>query len=278
MLPAILLIAFGALVDVQSIQSRAGNVAASADYQSDLDVILAEIVTEDGRVRYDRLRTDLAPLFRSVLKAIEEFDLEALKTGDERFAFWINAYNVQVLQNVLEAPHVEDIIEDGAADDFFRTPLRTARLAISLDQLEHSILRGRDGPSELADLQLSVPDPRLHVALNCAAAGCPRLRRQSFRAETVDSMLQSAMKDFVNDTRHFRREGRRWVFSSILEWFGEDFDAAGRAGDYLAAYVDLSRPDAQALKELLRGKTSTELSQLRSIQFEYDWTVNRARD
>lgn len=256
---------------------RAGNVEPSADYVADLDSILAAVVTADGLVRYDLLRGPLNRRFRRVLKHIEEFDPARLSSQKEHLAFWMNAYNVQILQSVLEAPPIRDIVADGHADRLFNRRLRTARTSMTLDELEQVILRRADGPARLESLQADRLDPRIHVGLNCGAISCPPLRARAFRAETIDSVLHAAMRDFVNSPQHFRRDGRNWTFSSILDWYGEDFDAAEPAGDFLRRYVDDARPDADALRRVLSGRRSNELKQLPFIRFEYDWTLNSAR-
>lgn len=266
----------------QEVKSRAGDVAPAADYASALTAILARVVTEDGLVRYDLLGGPLRDDFRRVLKAVEDYDAATLRTDAEKLAFWMNAYNVQMLQHILETPGAADVVAGGHADRFFKTPYRTAGRALTLDAIEHVILRRRPGAPAEEALRVGRPDPRVHVGLNCAARGCPRLRRAAFTPAGVEAELEAAMRDFVNDPRHFRvaqehvEEGR-FVVSSLVDWYGDDFDAAGRpAGDYLAAYLSPSRPGFEALRGLLRGRTAAALRRHPGVRFAYDWTVNRA--
>lgn len=255
--------------------SRAGDATPVDDLGAAFTAIVDAVVQPDGRVRYDLLRGALNGNFRRVVKTVETQDPAALATREERLAFWINAYNVQMLATVLANPEVAHIVDDDASDRFFKTPLRTAGLALSLDALEHVILRRQPGTDAHVRLSLAALDPRIHVALNCAAAGCPRLR--AFTAPAVDQQLDAAMRAFVNDPYHLGRSSDRWVFSSILDWFAVDFDETGRpGGDVLAAYLDPTRPDAEALRRLLAGRTLASLRTAPDVRYRYDWRINAA--
>lgn len=256
--------------------SRAGDVRPAADYEVALTDILRQVVTEDGLVRYDLLRGTLNEDFRRVLKAIEDYNTDQLQTHRQQLAFWINAYNVQMLQNIIETVHITNIVEDGFSDAFFKMPFLTAGQQISLDQLENTILRQQSGPAELSSLKLDRLDPRIHVALNCAAISCPRLRKRAFTAENVDTELDAAMRDFAAGQQHFRVEGDQFVLSSLLDWFGSDFDQPGAAGDYVLQFMPTSRPNYNELKSLLKGRSSAQIKAQPKVTYEYLWKVNAA--
>ena len=257
--------------------SRAGDVEPAAPYAPLLTDILGDVVTADGRVRYYHLRGARRDTFRRVLKAIETFDAATLTTQDERLAFWINAYNVQMLQHIIETPDVDHIIEDGYSEAFFQTPVRTAGLALTLDEIEHVMLRQRAAADTLEALAAPRLDPRIHVALNCAALGCPPLQPEAFVPERIDAQLEAAFRAFVNSPQHIRLDGDTLVLSSLLDWFGSDFDHDGQpAGDYLLAHMGAGRPDYAALRERLSGRTSAGLRALPTTRYVYDWAVNRA--
>ena len=68
---------------------------------------------------------DLLKLFKQQ-SPVEDFDATTLRTQAQKSAFWMNAYNVQMLQNIIETPQVNNIIDDGFADAFFDTAFLTA--------------------------------------------------------------------------------------------------------------------------------------------------------
>lgn len=261
------------LIDARDVQSPSND-----DYAAALTAILQHIVMEDGSVRYGLLRRSLADEFRRVLKAIEEFDARSLRSDEEKLAFWMNAYNVHMLKNIVEAPDATHILDDGYADRFFESPLRTARKEVTLDQIEHVVLRRKDGPPELMALRVDTLDPRLHVGINCAAVSCPSLRRRAFTPENVNEELNRAMRDFTRSEQHIRMDGGIMVMSAILDWFGTDFDRPDRpAGDFLLAYMPRDRVDYAALRARLEGNSAAEIKRRPDVRFEYDWTVNRAQ-
>ena len=259
-------------------ESRAGNVEPAPDYEATLTALLQQVVTDEGLVRYDLLRGDLSLDFRRVLKAVEVFDATTLHTPAQKLAFWMNAYNVQMLQNIIETPQVNHIIDDGFGDSFFDKPFLTAGTDVTLNEIENVILRRQEGRAALKGFRPDRLDPRLHVGLNCAAVSCPRLRRRAFTATNVDAELDAAMRDFATSPTHFRAEGDRLVLSALLDWYGPDFDQPGTpAGDFILQHMPSTRPGHAALKKNLTGRSSADLKTLPNVQFEYLWEVNRAR-
>lgn len=259
--------------------SRAGDVQPAADYEAALSDLLGQIVTDDGFVRYDLLKGPLQEKFRRVLKAVETYDAKKLRSQNEKLAFWINAYNVQMLQNILETPGVENV--SNYNDKFFNTPLRTAGHAASLDQIENVILRRQDGPARLQALQAGALDFRLHAGINCAARSCPRLRTEAFAPDRVDEQLDAAMRDFAASPQHFAVEdgsgAPQFTFNSIVKWFGTDFDQPGQpAGDTLLRFMPEARPGYAALKTVLEGRSARAIEAQPNVSFHYDWTLNRA--
>lgn len=264
--------------EAAGLQSRAGNVAPAPDYEAALTALLQQVVTDEGLVRYDLLRGDLNLDFRRVLKAVEVFDATTLRTHEQKLAFWMNAYNVQMLQNIIETPEVNNIIDDGFGDAFFDHPFLTAGIDLSLNDIENGILRRQESRAALTAFQPDRLDPRLHVGLNCAAVSCPRLRRRAFTADNVDTELDAALRDFAANSAHFRVEGDRLVLSSLLDWYGPDFDRPDApAGDFILQHMPPTRPGYAALKKALAGRTSADLKALPNVTFEYHWAVNRAR-
>ena len=259
-------------------ESRAGNVEPAPDYEAALTALLQKVVTDEGLVRYGLLRGELSLDFRRVLKAVEAFDAATLRTPEQKRAFWMNAYNVQMLQNIIETPQVNNIIDEGFGDAFFDKPFLTARIGVSLNEIENVILRRQQGRAALKAFQLGRLDLRIHAGLNCAAVSCPRLRRRAFTAARLEAELEAAMSDFAGSPVHFRAEGDGLVLSALLDWYGADFDQEGApAGDLILGYMPPSRPGYAALKKALAGRTSAQIKALANVQFEYLWEVNRAR-
>ena len=223
--------------------------AASADVHDAFDAILRERVTADGLVDYATIKQgDDAARIGQYRNELERIDVAKLPR-DEQLAHYINLYNATVLQAVA------DRMRDGytvAERDFalFKEPL--VRVGgdkpVSLDHVEHEIIRKK------------FKDPRVHVALVCAARSCPPLLNRAYRAADLDQVLDANMKRFVTDESrnqidHDKRELR---LSKVFEWFADDFGGKDAIAAYVGKYAGRD----------VRGYRVTFL--------EYDWSLNKA--
>lgn len=262
-------------------------------FEDDWTRVLQRIVQDDGLVAYDEAA---GPDFDRTLAAIASFDPSRLTTDDEKLAFWINAYNARMVEAIAARPNARNLEKQGLFDALFKSPVRVAGREVTLDQIEHVILRRQDGPAALKRLAVREVTPLIHVGLNCAAVSCPPLRNEayrsvvdserpfSFRAGEVRGQLREQMKMWVQSQRFMRVEDGALVLSSLVDWFGEDFDIPeGNAGDFLAQASSMptgrcGTPDGVSERlEPFEGKTAAEIKALPSVWFDYDWTVARAK-
>lgn len=257
------------------------------DYEATLTQILESVVTTSGLVDYARIEAQFDFEFDSVLASIRQKDPVELQTDEQKVAFYINAYNVMVLEVLRNAPGVQNIEFDQRFEELFQTEFRIAQHNMTLNQLENGILRLNDVvdgvllPKGLKALRPTILEPRIHVGLNCGAVSCPVLRRQAFTAETLDTTLEAAMDEFVNSFRFVEVLGPELILSSIVDWYGEDFDSEDQAaGDYLLSFLEPATIGYETIQKLLGGHSAGEIRQMvlenSDYRFDYDWTVNRA--
>ncbi len=233
-------------------------VAASA---LDLDAYAAilEAHTRDVddiatvRVDYDALRT--SPEWAALVESLDDVDPAAL-SRDEQFAFWTNAYNILAIDVVVKGRPENSIRDLGN----FLSPVwkkeagRVNGKPVTLDQIEHEILR-------------PMGDARVHGAVVCASLICPPLRREPYRAATLDAQLDDNVRRWLADPRKGVRvdRNRNTVhLSSILKWFAEDFEKDGGVVAFAAKYA----PEADAA-------WLAENPDPRVRYIDYDWSVNR---
>jgi hypothetical protein len=223
--------------------------------------LLAHVVEgADGitRVRYaaagQRGASDLARIV-DTLAAETVADL----TRAEQMAYWINLYNAVTLRTVLDAYPVESIQDIDLGGGLFSSGPLKAKLvrvegeALSLDDIEHRILRPIWN------------DARIHYAVNCAALGCPNLRRGAWLPQTLDGDLEAAARGFINHPRAVRRgQDGRLVVSKIYDWFAEDF--GGSEAVVLSHLRDHATADTRATLDSAGGIGGTA----------YDWALNDA--
>lgn len=175
----------------------------------------------------------------------------------EQLAFWINLYNALTVKVILEHYPVKSI-QDIKPGIFSSGPWGEKYLYIdgeklSLNDIEHRILRP------------IWKDPRLHYALNCAALGCPNLRRRPFTHENMDRLLEAGAVQYINHQRGVALKQGGLVVSSIYKWFKKDF-----GGNDAGVLQHLRKYAAPALWKQLEGLN-------RISGYEYDWSLNEVK-
>ncbi len=228
-----------------------------------------------GQVDYTALRADRASL-DEYLQDLAALDTAALAgfSRDQQLAWWLNAYNALVLRTVVDHYPINGRTLAGVAfpaNSIWQIPgafgerrHRVAGRLMSLDDIEHKTIRPQ------------FREPRVHVALVCAARSCPPLRAEPYRAATLDAQLDDQARVFMADRSHGVRlaTGATTVeVSSIFKWFGEDFAplGGGNARTGIRAFVARHAPAGDAELSRRLGASGTKLRFL-----DYDWTLNDA--
>ena len=182
---------------------------------------------------------------------------------EQRFAFWINAYNAYTLKLVSDPYPLESIKDLGSVTSsvwkkrfipLARLHPSTKHKLLNLDELEHAILRPL------------FRDARVHAAINCASEGCPPLRAEAFVAERIDAQLDQQARAWLADAKRNRlRNGqKKQEVSRLFDWFREDFERdAGSLRAWIARYAP-----TEAAAWFTRAKKI-------ELQFlDYSWRLN----
>lgn len=186
-------------------------------------------------------------------------DLERLDAG-ERLAFWLNVYNAATGAALLAEP---ERLEHRRR--FFGAPIVTvARTELSLDQIEHGILRGSRWKYGLGYVpnpfpsafvrrhRVADPDPRVHFALNCGAASCPAVA--AYGDDDVHGQLDVAAGSYLRSETVVESETAR--VPRLLLWYRGDF--GGRSG----------------IRALLGEYDAIDPDSISRIRYrEYDWSL-----
>ena len=216
------------------------------------------VASPDGvnRVAYGRVSGADKAALKAYLGALQRVKVTALNENEQR-AFWINLYNALTIDVVLDGYPVTSIRDIGGSL-FSPGPWKKDYVSVegrklSLDNIEHDILRK------------VWRDPRVHYAVNCASFSCPNLLGQAFSGATLDRLLDSGARDYVNHPRGVRVEGRRLTLSRIYSWYRSDFGSTdAEVIAHVAAYAE------PKLKQQLDG--------IKSIAgYDYDWSLNAAK-
>ena len=221
-------------------------------------VLLTKYVDANGLVDYRRwhdTRADLR-LLDDYLRRLSSGDPKLPASDSSRLAFWINAYNAVTIRGILREYPTTSIRNHTPRlwgyNIWKHLQLYVAGQPRSLDQIEHEVLR-------------KMNEPRIHFAIVCASMGCPRLLNEAYVAEKIDGQLEANAKDFFRRRQNFQHDARRqrFLMSSILDWFGEDFGSNERE-----RLVTISRWLPKSAQQAARTGTV-------DVQFlDYDWSLN----
>lgn len=199
----------------------------------------------DGRVDYEALKKNPAEL-NDFVQTIATFDSTALAKGNPRKAFWINTYNILVIDGIV-ANYPTDSPMD--IEGFFDTVIRTtAGKELTLNDIENKYVRE------------VYHDARIHFVLVCAAKGCPPIIAEAYRPETLDAQLNRRTKAVLNDPDFIRvnDEEKEVLVSEIFNWYKTDFEMGGKTIlEYINQFRETPIPTNFAIG-----------------YYDYDWELN----
>lgn len=191
-------------------------------------------------------------------------ELEAVSLGEyrswsqsQRLAFLINAYNAFTVKLIVDNYPVGSIKDLGG---WLSSPWKKKFFTLlgekkHLDNIELDIIRE------------DFDEPRVHFALNCAAVGCPALRREAFVADRLDEQLEEATRAFLTDERRnrYHPESKRLELSSLFRWYHKDFEEKyGSIEEFVASRITT----ASRAQEVIRNE------KVKIIYLDYDWSLN----
>lgn len=247
--------------------------------------VLTRHVDDEGLVNYKALKADRADLdtFIRSLDGLDRKVYESWET-DQKLAFWVNVYNAVTLWLIIEQypiePHpalrlvwpansIRQIPNQWDAEFF-----RVMGDPMSLNEVEHVVLRESDKEPD----EKIFNDPRIHMALVCAAMSCPPLRAEPFRAARLDEQFADQTRRFLGEESRFRMDRDRDTvyLSSIFSWFGEDFAPAFTPQQGFEGH---SGPEAACLNFVSGFLEPEQAEYLRRGDYrvrylQYDWALN----
>ena len=166
-------------------------VAAAVDHGA-FDKILRDHVKR-GRVDYAAIKARAKKDLDRYVHALGQAKLDGLSRG-EKLAFYLNAYNANVIKAVVERYPVASVAK--VKGFFDRKKIRVAGSTLTLNALEHQVIRKR------------FAEPRIHFALVCAARSCPPLPSRAFSAKRLEQDLERLTHLFGRRHRRDREKPR----------------------------------------------------------------------
>ena len=235
------------------------------EYQDYADV-LQTYVDDEGLVDYAGLQANREQLdrFNQSIGAVTP-ETYASWTEAEQIAFLTNAYNSLTLQSIIDRDPLPESIRD-ISGVWNRRKFTVAGTEMTLDNIEHDTLRK------------DFNEPRVHVALVCAAISCPPLRNEPYLPETLDSQLNDQTVKFASSPHGFSldREDERVYLSSIFKWYGQDFEPTYGTENQFNGN-NKQRAVLNYFSPVLDSTTQTFLKQedYKVKYLDYDWSLNQ---
>jgi len=229
---------------------------------SEWTAVLAAVVTADGKVDYAALaerRSALDAVVAQLAAIGPDNAAERFPTDEHRLAYWLNAYNVFTLHAIMAEYPISSVWKTRDGQFFQRRSHLAGGRAVSLDDIEHEILRG-----EFAE-------PRIHFAINCGSNGCPALRPSAYIGDGLRSTLRAATRQFLSNEWNCRIDhaARRIYVSRLFKMYAQDFAGAqGTTQDYRLGVLRFVAQHLDAPYE--------DLADYEVVYNVYDWGLNDA--
>lgn len=165
------------------------------------DVPYIGIYYNDSNVKY---------LIQKTVEQLKSFQIDRLKSKEEKMAFYINAYNIYVIYIITEKYPINSIMDLGK-EIFDKKFVQIENKNYSLNEIEHSILRK------------NFNEPRIHFALVCGAISCPDIRKELYSAKKLNLQLEDQTKRFLSQSKGMHNKDNILFISSIFDWYKVDF-------------------------------------------------------
>lgn len=203
---------------------------------------LQKYVDAQGNVDYKKWHSEKNQL-DAYLQTLEKMPPLSMSSKEAQLAYWINAYNALTVQLILENYPLKSIRD---LDDPWDKPcFETKGKSYSLGDIEHQILR-------------KMSEPRIHFAINCASASCPKLLNEAYQEKQMELQLTQVTQDFLKDSTKNTLRQEELKLSRIFLWYGKDFGSKEERLEFISRYgrIKLDRPKIEYLP--------------------YDWSLNES--
>ena len=211
------------------------------DFLLKADSFLETYVT-DGRVKYAAIkeRPDALNLLLASAQNISVATSDAVNYQ----AFWINAYNLLVIQGTVRNFPLKSPLD--VAGFFDKIIYEIGGEQITLNAIENKLLRA-NFPTEA----------RFHFVLVCAGLGCPPIINSAYKPATLDAQLQEQTVKALNDPNFIKVEKDKVGISQLFDWYAEDFVRDGTVVDFINTYRTEKLPE-----------------NVKVSYYPYDWNLN----
>jgi len=208
------------------------------------DRLLQRHVDAVGDVHYANFKTEIDSLeqYLDILKANAP---ETTWSANKEMAYWINLYNAFTIHEILKAYPVQSIM------DLYNGAIWTTQ-TVTIGGTDYTL-----NQIEQDQLLTKFSEPRVHFAVNCAAASCPPLMNRAWTEQNIQQEYDNQARAFINNAAYNTVTLNALDVSKIFDWYAADFGGANQIVSYFQQY------------------STTTIDNNATVQYKnYDWGLN----
>lgn len=198
----------------------------------------------NGLVNYTNLKNSQD--LNALVALIENADLSSASEATKK-AFYINAYNIHVINEVVKGYPIKSV--QNIPGFFDRNKVTTAGEIFTLTNLEKK---------RLLDVY---QDARLHFVLVCGALDCPPITNFAYQPDLLEAQLDRQTQLAFDNPDFLRIDKNNLELSQIFKWYPSDF---GGNRQNIIQFINQHKTYAVP--------TTAKLS-----YYTYDWALNEKK-
>ena len=216
-------------------------LSAQPDYKS-IAPFFKKYISEDGIINYKTLKKNNLELTK-VLKKFKDIPPKNDWHRNERLAYWLNVYNLQMMSMLIENYPTKSVMDLYGGKIWQVKCIEIGGKSYCLDEIENDIIRKE------------LKEPRIHFALYSGAISSPALLNDVFTPANMNTNFELLAKRFVNSENNIITK-EKVELSKIFDWYKEDFkDIIGFINKY----------------SKIKVKPNTEFTYL-----DFNWDIKKA--
>ena len=166
-------------------------------------------ISEQGQLDYKSLKKNKLDIAKT-LKYLTNMPPKNEWHRNERLAYWINVYNLQMITMLVENYPAKSILDIYEGKIWKVKKLTIGDKSYCLDDIENDIIRKE------------LNEPRVHFALYSGAMSSPDLLNEVFTPSNMNSNFELLAKRFINSENNVITKEKASL-SMIFDWYKGDF-------------------------------------------------------
>jgi Protein of unknown function, DUF547 len=166
-------------------------------------------ISAEGIIEYKTLKKNKSELV-NILKKFTDTPPKEDWHRNEKLAYWLNVYNLQMVSMLVENYPTKNIMDLYGGKIWQVKCVEIDGKSYCLDEIEHDIIRKE------------LKEPRIHFALYSGAMSSPALLNDVFTPANMNENFELLAKRFVNSPNNIITSEKAEL-SQVFQWYKDDF-------------------------------------------------------